>query len=556
MPTVLLSAKNVGDTIYIKENNTAQAYLIVHKGSPDTSKYVGFDNGVVVLRTNIHSKGVYDSSNNDYANSDIHSWCNGTFLNTIQEDVRNQIMQVKIPYRKGTSGSSVSAGANGLSCKAFLLSTREVDSTESYSPNEGAVFSYFKGGGNSRRIARYNGQPDYWWLRSPVTTNYGGAPSNLSEMTIDKYGSIDINIIDVNSYGRRPAFVLPGSLSVDDSGNVVTNQPPTAPGSIDVQNVVSGGTTTITITAATDSDGTVSSYRYERSVDGGSFTQIANTSSLTYQDQIDQDWATVQYRVCAVDDMGSTGPYVTSENFTIEEGYIIISGPAHDMGTQDAPFTFTATIDVSGFTGTTGISVNAYVDGQHAFSETMNQGQQITFDVDTRAMASGSHTIRVVAEHSTVLPAMSDYTFNITAYTPPEGGRYEQFEDEHGNAIFPVMMSRYVISANNRSIQNDIDELKSAHSGLNGYLEHVDTVSGATNYTLTRESGTIYAVELRPPVASGNAQPMLVFCIPSNYTGSVTLGSAGKVNVKEGSVEFTMNSGAVLKIMKYRTNSQ
>ena len=95
-------------------------------------------------------------------------------------------------------------------------------------------------------------------------------------MTIDKYGSIDINVINVNSYGRRPAFVLPGSLSVDDSGNVVTNQPPTAPGSIDVQNVVSGGTTTITITAATDSDGTVSSYRYERSVDGGSFTQIAN----------------------------------------------------------------------------------------------------------------------------------------------------------------------------------------------------------------------------------------------------------------------------------------
>lgn len=336
----------------------------------------------------------------------------------------------------------------------------------------------------------------------------------------------------------------------------MTNQPPTAPGSIDVQNVVSGGTTTITITAATDSDGTVSSYRYERSVDGGSFTQIANTSSLTYQDQIDQDWATVQYRVCAVDDMGSTGPYVTSENFTIEEGYIIISGPAHDMGTQDAPFTFTATIDVSGFTGTTGISVNAYVDGKNVFSETMNQGQQVTFDVDTRAMASGSHTIRVVAEHSTVLPAMSDYTFNITAYAPPEGGRFEQFEDEHGNAIFPVMMSRYVISANNRSIQNDIDELKSAHSGLNGYLEHVDTVSGVTSYTLTRESGTVYAVELRPPVATGNAQPMLAFCIPSNYTGNVTLGSAGSVNVKESSVEFTMDTGAILKIMKYRTNNQ
>ena len=151
---VALSAKNVGDTIYIKENGTRQPYIIVHKGSPSTA-YSGFDNGVVVLRKDIHSKGVYDSSNNDYANSDLHSWGNGTFLNTIDSEIRNQIMTVKIPYRRGTSGSSVSSGANGLQCKVFFLSTKEVDSTESYSPNEGAVFSYFKGGGYSKRIARY-----------------------------------------------------------------------------------------------------------------------------------------------------------------------------------------------------------------------------------------------------------------------------------------------------------------------------------------------------------------------------------------------------------------
>ena len=44
--------------------------------------------------------------------------------------------------------------------------------------------------------------------RSPVTTNYGGAPSNLSGMTIDKYGSIDINVINVNSYGTLRGQVL------------------------------------------------------------------------------------------------------------------------------------------------------------------------------------------------------------------------------------------------------------------------------------------------------------------------------------------------------------
>ena len=196
MANVLLSTKNVGDTIKIKENGSPVSFTIVHKGSPDTSKYSGFDNGVVVLRTDIHSKGAYDSSNNDYANSDLHAWGNGTYLNSIEEDVRNQIMQVKIPYRKGTSGSSVSAGANGLSCKAFLLSTREVDSTESYSPNEGAVFSYFKGGGNSRRIARCNGQPDYWWLRSP----YIGF---RSAYIVGSSGDVYSNGYDMgNSYGR------------------------------------------------------------------------------------------------------------------------------------------------------------------------------------------------------------------------------------------------------------------------------------------------------------------------------------------------------------------
>ena len=230
MASVRLDTKNVGDTIKIKENGTARDFIVVHKGS---------------------SEGVYDSSNNDYANSDVHSWCNGTYLNSIQEDVRSQIMTVKIPYRRGTSGSSVSSGANGLQCKVFLLSTKEVDSTESYSPNEGAVFSYFKGGGNSKRVANLNGSANYWWLRSP-DTGY----SSVAYLVYPSGGVYGLDSYYVYySYGRRPAFVLPGTLYVDDSGNVVTNESPTAPGSINVSSVVGGGTTTITITAATDPDG-------------------------------------------------------------------------------------------------------------------------------------------------------------------------------------------------------------------------------------------------------------------------------------------------------------
>ena len=550
MANVALSAKNVGDTIYIKESGTRQPYLIVHKGSPSTA-YSGFDNGVVVLRKDIHSKGVYDSSNNDYANSDLHSWGNNTFLNTIDSEIRNQIMTVKIPYRRGTSGSSVSSGANGLQCKVFFLSTKEVDSTESYSPNEGAVFSYFSGGGNSKRIARYNGQADYWWLRSPDLSYYG------SDYAYYVYpdGAVDSISVNWDSCGRRPAFVLPSSLFVSDDGDVVTNVPPTAPGSINVNSVVAGGTTTITITAASDSDGTIENYQYERSVDSASYQVIATQAGLTYNDSVQSSWGTVQYRVCAIDNMGAKGPYVTSTQYTVQSGYVTIGGPSPSMGTKDQPFTFEATIGVSGLTGITGIHVRAWVDSYLSYDDSVNQGAKVSFEVDTRSMSAGSHTIRVIAEHDTVLSAQQDYTFTISEMDIPEGGRAEQFEDEYGTAIFPVTMAKNVISPNGTSIQTEIEKLRVQHHGTTGQLEHVDAVTGTASYKLTREAGTTYACTLFTQVATGTSNPMLCFSIPSSFNGNVTLGSVGSVKVESASITFTIPTTAVLNISKYTLES-
>ena len=546
MPSVRLDSKNVGDIIKIKENSTAVDFIVVHKGAPSTA-YYGMDGGVIVLRKDIHSNGVYDSSNNDYANSDIHSWCNNTYLNTIQEDVRNQIMTVRIPYRRGTSGSSVSTGANGLQCKAFLLSTKEVDSTESYSPNEGAVFSYFKGGGNSKRIARLNGSPNYWWLRSPDTSD------SYYAWYVGPDGAVSIFNYNVGySYGRRPAFVLPGSLYVDDSGNVVTNESPTAPGAITADPVVGGGTTTITLaSAATDPDGSVVNYQYEHKVDGGTYEVFSTVNALTTQEEIDADWGTVQYRACAIDNQGATGPYVESSVYQVNEGYIMIGGPSSNMGEKNVPFTFNATLDVSGLDSITDIHVHAWVDSHLMYDQTKNQGDTISFEVDTRTMATGSHKIRVTAEHKTVLPAKADYTFTITGGEVPEGGRSVQAEDELGNPIWFRVMGRDVIANGNESIMNEIEDLRTQHFGATGRLEHVDTVSGVSSYTLTREVGAIYGVTLYPQIAAGTTTPMLRFSIPNGYTGNVTLGSIGSVKAESGTVTFTIPTTAVLSISKY-----
>ena len=551
MPSVRLDTKNVGDIIKIKENSTVVDFIVVHKGAPSTA-YYGMDGGVIVLRKDIHSNGVYDSSNNDYANSDVHSWCNNTYLNMIQEDVRNQIMTVRIPYRRGTSGSSVSTGANGLQCRVFLLSTKEVDSTESYSPNEGAVFSYFKGGGNNKRIAKLNGSPNYWWLRSPITDVDDGAYYVRSDGGVVSYVVVD------GSFGRRPAFVLPGTLYVDDTGNVVTNESPTAPGSINVSSVVGGGTTTITITAATDPDGSIANYQYQRKVDGGSWETFQTTTALTVQDHIDADWATVQYRVCAIDNQGATGPYVESTSYDVNEGYITIGGPSKSMGEKDAPFTFSATIGVTGLSDIKNIKVKAWIDSFLKYDETKNQGDTISFEVDTRTMATGTHTIRVTAEQAeqSVLSAMEDYTFTIPMEDVPEGGRSVQAEDELGNPIWFRVMARDVISTSGASIMNDIENLRTQHHGMTGQLEHVDTVANTTSYTLARDSGSNYAVVVYPQIANGTANPMLNFSIPSTYNGNVTLGSIGSAKCEASSITFTIPNTASLSIYKYALDSK
>ena len=546
MASVRLDTKNVGDIIKIKENSTAVDFIVVHKGSPSTA-YYGMDGGVIVLRKDIHSNGVYDSSNNDYANSDVHSWCNGTYLNTIQEDVRNQIMTVRIPYRRGTSGSSVSPGANGLQCKVFLLSTKEVDSTESYSPNEGAVFSYFKGGGNSKRIANLNGSPNYWWLRSPHTDYSDRAYLVFPSGVVYHYYDV---VYD--SFGRRPAFVLPGTLYVDDTGNVVTNEVPTAPGVITADPVVGGGTTTITLASpATDPDGSVVNYQYEHKIDGGTYEVFSTVNALTTQEKINADWGTVQYRACAIDNQGAAGPYVESSVYQVNEGYIMIGGPSLNMGEQNVPFTFNATLDVSGLENITDIHVRAWLDSHLMYDQIKNQDDTVTFEVDTRTMATGTHKIRVTAEHETVLPAKADYTFTITGGEVPEGGRSVQAEDELGNPIWFRVMGRDVIANGNESIMNEIEDLRTQHFGATGRLEHVDTVSGVSSYVLTREVGAIYGVTLYPQIAGTTTTPMLRFSIPNGYTGNVTLNNIGSVNAEEGTVTFTIPTTAVLSISKY-----
>lgn len=216
MANVKLGAKAVGSIVKIKVNGAAKDFIIVHQGLP-SSAYDASCNGVWVVMKDIYTTMKWDGSNNDYLNSDMTAYLNGTFISLIDADIRNAIKQVKIPYTN-YSNNNVMSGSNGLSCKVFLLSGTEVGfSGVSYMNTEGAKLSYFDSA--SKRVAYNGSSAAIWWLRSPRTSgdSYVWGVHTDGSSYYDWYG---------NSGGVRPAFVLPSTLVVSDDGTVSTNTAP------------------------------------------------------------------------------------------------------------------------------------------------------------------------------------------------------------------------------------------------------------------------------------------------------------------------------------------
>lgn len=213
----------IGTLIKILENGAPVEYLVVNQGIPENSSlYDASCDGCWVLRKDIAEKRAWDSTNNDYKNSDIHAYLNGSWTSRYSAGVLSQIKQVKIPYVNGTGyGGSVASGANGLSCKIFLLSGYEVGfstSDNSYFPRDGAKLSYFSSGtgstANNKRIANYNGSATYWWLRSPYAVN--------TDYVWDVYSNGDYDRGHYSTtYGVRPALVLPSTALVDQNLNLI-----------------------------------------------------------------------------------------------------------------------------------------------------------------------------------------------------------------------------------------------------------------------------------------------------------------------------------------------
>ena len=397
MAAVKLSAKGVGSVVKIKVNGTLRNFIVVHQGKP-SSIYDASCDGTWLLMEDIYETRQWHSSNvNDYANSTIHSYLNSTFLNLIDANIRAQIKQAKIPYRPGSGTSqSVNSGANGLSAKIFLLSDREVGYTQSnvnqYIVNDGAKLSYFQdGNGTTEKIAKLNGSATLWWLRSPHT---GGS---ANAWRVDSNGGASGSGC-TNTYGVRPALILPSTLLVSDDGSVNTNTAPSTPGSITVPGSINGGDSiTVSWGASSDAENNLEGYELERSVNGGSsWSNVYKGNARSTTNTVPFGTESVMYRVRAYDSQGLYSSYKTSNQVTVVNNNApsapaSITVPVTVLGGAALTVTWGAASDSDG--NLSGYALERQVDGG-AWSE-INRGTALSFnDTITKGWASVAYRVR------------------------------------------------------------------------------------------------------------------------------------------------------------------
>ncbi len=210
MATTTLGNKSTGSLIKIKENGVLVDFYVAKH---DYESGLNGSGRTLVVRKDCYDTRAWHSSNvNAWASCALRSWLNGDYLNMLDADIRGVIGTTKYYYTPGNGTTSVTTRSDAV----FQLSVTELGKTASYANAEGTALPI----ASTLQVAYRNGSAVVQWTRSPYTNNTNDA------CCLRTLGSVD-NHYCSGTYGSRPAFTLPSSLSVSDDGTVSVNTAPT-----------------------------------------------------------------------------------------------------------------------------------------------------------------------------------------------------------------------------------------------------------------------------------------------------------------------------------------
>ena len=205
----------VGSSVFMNVDGVRTEFLVVHQGLP-SSVYDTSCNGTWLLSKVAFGPTEWDSTDNDYENSDIHDYLNHDILNLFDSGIQNLIKQVKIPYTNGTgTNGSVAIGSSGLSTKIFLLSLAEMNRSFSDGNIEGAVLDYFDSEDSQELLHNLIQNVDIVWaFRSPSNKNTTYVHNEWHLMGHSTSSCTE-------SYPFLPALILPSDAAVDADFNII-----------------------------------------------------------------------------------------------------------------------------------------------------------------------------------------------------------------------------------------------------------------------------------------------------------------------------------------------
>ncbi len=211
-----IGQKAVGSSVYLNVNGVRTEFLVVQQGKPN-STYDDSCDGTWLLMNSAYDKRSWGNvSSGWYEDSGIYTFLNGDFLDLLDSAIRGQVKQVKVPYMG--KDYAVHSGANGLTVKAFLLSSVEVGFPNSGgygAANEGARLSHFPSGSSvaAKRVL----QPGLsWWTRSL----YGNDVGRVTYVGINGEGGYTYNTAETTTFSLRPAIIVPSNLLVTNDGTL------------------------------------------------------------------------------------------------------------------------------------------------------------------------------------------------------------------------------------------------------------------------------------------------------------------------------------------------
>lgn len=197
--------------------------------------------------------------------------------------------------------------------------------------------------------------------------------------------------------------------------------------------------------------GRAESYKLERRVDSGGWTQVYEGAELAYADTIQPGWTSVQYRVSAgISGVYST-PMVSNTVSIIPTSALVISGTDGNLGTITAPVAYSVTSD----TGNQ-ITVTEIING-HERTLTPTSGQLITIPVSMLDPGTGGITIKAsVQAASGIVNQTRSWTYTKTPLALPVAPyRVERMQGKECD-IFPQTLAEAVFMPDGSSVAGPV----------------------------------------------------------------------------------------------------